>query len=299
MIYTAMKPDIIKPIIIACAGRSGSTLYYRMIARHRDVAWLSTWNQKLPSHTWVSGFSNLYRMQACNRVRHAYWFPKPFSPYRFWARYLPDIARHDRPPTAADVSDEAIEPVRRAVAKVLRFQRRKRFLAKVTGWARMAYFNRIFPDARFIYLKRDPIAIMSSWVKAGWLNVTADIDSNDWEWGDVPAEYRRIWKDLGGGPLLSAAVKTQLDIDDLRRNAAQFADRCFELDYEELVRDPVRSMRETLDFCELVWDDSFERVVTSTVVHNYTGRWKHHLTLSEGERVRAFFARAQQVAATV
>ncbi len=294
-----MQHDIHKPILIACAGRSGSTLFYRMLARHHDVAWLSTWNQKLPRHTWISVFSRLYRHVPSARVRDAYWFPKPFSAYRFWQRFLPDITRHDRPLFAKDVSDEAIAPLRREVARLVRYQGKQRFLTKVTGWARMAYFDRVFPDARFIYLRRDPVAIMSSWVKAGWLNVTANIDSEAWEWGRVPDAYRILWKDLGGGPLLSAAVKTQLDIDDLRRNTAQFADRCLQLDYEELVRDPLTTMRRTLVFCDLEWNETFADVVRSTIVHDYSNRWKQHLTPDDGERVRRFFALARTAPTSV
>jgi hypothetical protein len=238
-------------------------------------------------------FSRLYRRRVFFRVRNAYWFPKPFSAYRFWERFLPDIARHDRPLTADDVPTEAIEPLRENIARLVRYQGKRRFVTKVTGWARMAYFNRIFPDARFIYLKRDPVAIMSSWVNAGWLNVTADIDSEAWEWGQVPAAYRDIWKELGGGPLLSAAIKTQLDIDDLRRNTAQFSDRCLEVNYEDLVRDPLTTMRRTVDFAELTWDDTFRSAVSSTIVHNYTSKWKQQLPESDGERIRRFFTRAQ------
>lgn len=293
-----MDQHVDKPIIISCAGRSGSTLFYRMIARHPDTAWLSTWNQMFPTQTWLSMFSRLYRHDVFARVRNAYWFPKPFSAYHFWERFLPDIARHDRPLSADDVPDEAIEPLRNSVARLVRFQGKRRFVTKVTGWARMAYFNRVFPNARFIYLRRDPIAIMSSWVKAGWLNVTADIDSDAWEWGDVPAAYRSIWKELGGGPLLSAAIKTQLDIDDLRRNTAQFSDRCLQVDYEDLVCDPLMTMRRTMEFCELPWDDAFQRVVSSTVVHNYTAKWKQQLPESDGERIRHFFTRAQAAVAS-
>ena len=293
-----MHTRVHKPIIISCAGRSGSTLFYRLLARHPDVAWLSTWNHKFPTQTWLAIFSRLYRHQSVARLRDSYWFPKPFSAYRFWKRFLPDIARHDRPLFAEDVADEAVEPLRREVSRLLRYQGRERFITKVTGWARMAYFNRIFPDARFIYLRRDPVAIMSSWVKAGWLNVTAEIDSEGWEWGTVPHSYKIIWKDLGGGPLLSAAVKTQLDIDDLQRNTAQFAGRCLELDYEDLVRDPLTTMRRTLDFCELEWDPSFRGAVRSTIVYDYSNKWKQHLTPSDGERVRRFFALARAATTT-
>jgi len=283
--------EIKKPIMIACAGRSGSTLYYRLLARHKDLGWLSTYNQVFPSQTWLSIFSRLYGIKIFDRIKHSYFFPKPFSPYKFWEQYLPGITRHDRPLMPEDVPDESIEPLRNTIAKVLKYQHKKRFLMKVTGWARMAYFNRIFPDAFFIYLKREPISVISSWVNAGWLNMTSELDSEAWEWGEVPAAYREIYKELGGGPLLSAAVKTQLDIDDLRRNAALFSGRCYQLNYEDLVAEPHKYLRETLEFCELDWDEDFENVINAARIRNYTTKWKQYLSEDEGYRVLQFFER--------
>ena len=279
------------PIQIICAGRSGSTMYYRVIARHRDVGWLSSWNQTWPAATWLSTFSRLYGLKVFDRIKHSYVFPKPFSPYRFWGRFLPGIARHDRPLVAEDVPDDVIEPLRRTIEQVLRYQGKHRFVFKVTGWARMAFFRRIFPDLRFLYLRRKPISVVASWLKAGWLNVTGDIDG--WEWGAVPEPYRRIYHELGGGGVLSAAIKTQLDIDDIRRNVALFHDCCYELDYEELVVDPIRYFRETLQFCNLEWDDRFERVVTEAGIRNYADRWKKQIPPGQARLIEEFFDRVE------
>src|SRR5690606_33950980 len=138
-----------------------------------------------------------------------------------------------RPPADGGRPTEAsIEPLREAIERILRYQGKRRFLTKVTGWARRAYFNRIFPDMQFIYLKRQPISIVASWVNAGWLNVTGELGTEAWEWGEVPQQYHEWWQELGGGPLLSAAVKTQLDIDDFYCNYMQFSDRTYVLNYE-------------------------------------------------------------------
>ena len=282
-----------KPIMIACAGRSGSTLFYRILARHRDLAWLSTYNQALPKHVWLSAFSRLYGMRAFDRLRNDYWFPKPFSPYKFWQRYLPDIARHDRPLFAADVPDAAIGPLQRTLARVVRYQGKRRFLMKVTGWARLAYFDRILPDARFIVLRRQPIAVITSWVKAGWLNVTGEVGTPAWEWGEVPAAYRRIYDDLGGGPLLAAAMKTQLDVDDLQRNAALFPGRVLEIHYEDFVTEPHRVIRETFDFCELEAYPGFDRVLATVRIQDMKEKWRQILAPEDGERVLEFFRRTQ------
>jgi len=195
------------------------------------------------------------------KVKYLRFFPKPFETYRFWEYYLPGFSRRNRPQTADDVPEEAIQPVRHVVSQVLKYQGKKRFLVKVTGWSRIAYFNRIFPNALFIFLNREPRAVVSSWIQAVWLDVTSGPDSATWQWGEVPSPYYHLWKELGAKPILSAAVKIQLDLDAIRRNMVQFQERCYELQYEALVTQPQNTLQALLKFCQLPWTEQFQQQV--------------------------------------
>ncbi len=287
--------EIKDPIMICCTGRSGSTMFYRILARHKDLGWLSTLNQAFPGQTWMAVFHNLYRLGVFDNIRDAKYFPKPFSPYNFWKQFLPDITRHDAPLLAEEVPAGAIEPLRRTIIKILWLQNRPRLLFKVTGWARMAYFDRVFPNLRFIYLKRDPKDVVASWVRAGWLNVTGAVGGDDWEWGEVPDDYRAIYEDLGSPPVLSGAIKTQIDRDDIRRNVAMFPGRCYELNYEDLIAEPRKYFQEALDFCELTWDDDFERAFRAAEIRNYKSRWKQYVSKEDGELLVEFYDRVQKL----
>ena len=93
-----------------------------------------------------------------------------------------------------------------------------------------------------------------------------------------------------GGGVPAAA---ELDIDDIRRNVALFPGRCYELNYEDLVREPYRYFRETLDFCELPWDAEFERVIERTGIRDYGDRWKQQIPADEAVRIQEFFDRVE------
>lgn len=282
-----------KPIVIVGTGRCGSTFLHRVLARHEELGWLSPYNEVLPTQTWLSAFSRLYDLPLPLRVKHAKAFPKPYEAYRFWERYLPGFSRRDRPPTPDDVPRDRIEPVRRATARVLRFQGRRRFLVKVTGWSRIAYFDRIYPNALFVSLAREPRAVVSSWVQAGWLDVTSPPDSEHWQWGEVPARHYEAWRDLGGGPLLSVALKIRLDLDDIATNMRRFPGRGHELSYEELISTPETTLRSLCEFCELEWTPRFERVVRDLGFYDSTEKWRRHLSDSDGDRVVEFMRRTE------
>jgi hypothetical protein len=284
-----------KVITIVGTGRCGSTLLHRLLARHDDVGWLSTFNEVFPSQPWLSVFSGLYRSPLPSRVRHAKAFPKPFEAYRFWEHYLPGFSRRDRPLTADDVPEEGVQPVRSATARILRFQRKRRFLIKVTGWARIAYLDRVFPNGLFVSLRRDPRAVVSSWSKAGWLDVASPPDSEEWQWGAVPPGYYAAWRDLGGGPLLSVALKMRLDLDDIARNVELVTGRSYELWYEDLVESPEESLRGICEFAGLDWSPHFERIVAGMRFHDFTGKWRRHLSEEEGDLVLEFLRRTDEL----
>jgi omega-hydroxy-beta-dihydromenaquinone-9 sulfotransferase len=291
---TPDSSGIDRPVIIVGTGRCGSTMLHRVLALHEDAAWLSTFNEVFPTQHWLSSFSNLYRARWLSpKIRHLTAFPKPFECYRFWEHYLPGFSRRDRPQTPYDVDDDRVEPLRRAIEAVLRWQGRPRLVGKVTGWSRLAYFDRIFPDARFVWLNREHRSVVSSWVQAGWLDVTSGLDEGGWQWGRVPEPYEELWRDLGGGPLLSAAVKIKLDLDDIEYNAALLPGRCIKVEYEDLIRDPEASLRSICDFVGFPWTTGFAARVSAIPMYDPTTKWRKHLTDEDGKLILDFFRRAE------
>jgi hypothetical protein len=173
-------------------------------------------------------------------------------------------------------------------------QDKSRFLAKVTGWSRMAYFDRIFPDAVFIVLRREHRAVISSWIQAGWLDVTSELGTKTWQWGEVPDAYRQAWEDFGGGPILSAALKIQLDLDDIRKNVALLPGRCHEMQYEDLIASPLEELRAMTDACSLTWAESFEQEMRARKFYDTKNKWRKYLSEDDGELVLRFFDRIEQ-----
>jgi Sulfotransferase family len=283
----------VEPIVIVGTGRCGSTLLHRLLALHDDLGWITTYNEAFPTQTWLAAFASVYRAPLPARLKEAKGFPKPYEAYRFWEHYLPGFSRRDKPQTADDVFEPGIDRVRRATARIVSVERRRRLLVKVTGWSRIAYFDRIYPDARFVSLRREPRSVVSSWIKAGWLDVTSPPDSRDWQWGYVRPELVNLWHELGGGPILSAVLKIWLDLEDIGSNMTRLPGRCHELSYEELIRDPEPTLRDLCAFGGLGWTPRFERVVRSARLYDSTEKWREYLTEEQGDLVLEFLDRAK------
>ncbi len=217
-------------------------------------------------------------------------FPKPFEAYKFWDYYLTGFSRRDQPLHPDEVPGQQFDTARRACAKVLRSQGRPRFLVKITGWSRIDLFDRLFPDARFVFLEREHRSVVSSWVKAGWLDVTSEPRTDKWQWGEVPDDYYRLWRRLGGGPVLSAAMKIQLDLDDIRSSLDRVPGRYLRLRYEDLIHDPIGRVHSFLEFCDLSVDPEFDTLLMQTAFRDTTNKWKHYLSEDQGNRVLEFFS---------
>jgi len=286
-----------RPLIVVGTGRCGSTFLHRVLAFHDELGWLSTFNETFPRRHWLSAFSRLYAAPLPHRLKEMKAFPKPFEAYRFWESYLPGFSRRESPQVPEEIDEAMIGPVREATRNVLRYHGRGRLLVKVTGWARMAYFDRIYPDARFVFLQRDPRAVVSSWIKAGWLDVTSEPGTPEWQWGEVPDRYLAAFNDLGGGAQLATALKIRLDLDDIAANSERLPGRVHELTYEELITEPEPALRGICEFADLPWTPAFARTVERTEFYDSTKTWQKHLTDDEGDRVLEFIRRTERAAA--
>ncbi len=92
------------------------------------------------------------------------------------------------------------------------------------------FINRVFPDAKFIFLFRSPLSIMSSYIGAFRDNSIKRFD--------------HFHRDLTQGPTLIA------------NSYNLFKDKSILVTYESLVRNPEKVLNKVFDHLELTWDKS-------------------------------------------
>ncbi|MFP1679976.1 sulfotransferase family protein [Alloalcanivorax sp. C16-2] len=165
-----------RPIYVTGLARSGTTIVLEHLAAHPEVAthryadfpflpvpyWWNRWLSLVPGAT----------EQARERAHQDGIKVTSKSPEAFeemlWMAFFPDI--HD-PARSSVLGRDASHPEFEAfydqhIRKLLAVRRRRRYLAKGNyNLARLGYLHRLYPDARFLLMIRDPVWHIASLMK--------------------------------------------------------------------------------------------------------------------------------------
>ena len=229
-------PAITRPLIILCAPRSGSTLLFeRLVACSPEWAAIGS-----ESHVLVEGIAALNperRGHDSNVLDASDATPQVVAELR--ARFL--SAARDRDGRRAADEREALRLLVNAPKNALR----------------IPFLRSAFPDARFLYIWREPEESLASMIE-GWqsgLFVTypelPDWPGPRWSYLLVPG-----WRKLAGRPLSEiVAAQWRITQEHLLREMAAIAPEAIRaLSLDDFLADPERSLRAICDFAAVRFD---------------------------------------------
>ncbi len=141
--------DILRPVFIVGLPRSGTTVFYRTLARHPHFAWISPATRKLTRWYWPCRMQRLFRNHRL-----------PVEAPRVWRKGR-------RAENDALLGRDVTPPLRRYYRKIVESQMRladaPRFLSKhPRNGLRIPFFMEIFPEATFLHVIRDGRAVAES-----------------------------------------------------------------------------------------------------------------------------------------
>lgn len=250
--------DFREPVIILSAPRSGSTLLFETLANapglhsiggesHRAI-------ESLPGlHPNVRGFDS-------NRL------------------------------TAEDASAEVVASVRRSFSQTLRDRDGRppapgapvRLLEKTPkNILRLPFLRRVFPDARFVYLFREPRDVLASMIEA-WRSGRFRTYPNLPGWTGDPWSLLLVpgWRDFIGRPLEEIVAHqwttaTTVLLDDL---ASLPRSQWIGLRYDDLIARPQESVDRLCAHLGLAWDVPLASLPLSrhTLTPPDPDKWRRH-----------------------
>ncbi|HKS58363.1 MAG TPA: sulfotransferase, partial [Steroidobacteraceae bacterium] len=254
----AGDPVFDRPVFIVSPPRSGSTMLFETLARAPGVFTIGD-----ESHQLIEGVPQLSPES------------RDFESNRL---------------LAADATPAMTETLRRRFYEALRDREGSgpqpgqlvRMLEKTPkNSLRVPFLTRVFPQARFIYLYRDPRQVLSSMIEA-WTTGRFRTYPQLPGWTGAPWSLLLVpgWRELIGRPLHEIVATqwntaTRLLLDDLE---ALPADRITIVRYDTLVADPAAEIRRLCAATGLDWDEPALalRLSKYTVSPPSADKWRRH-----------------------
>lgn len=233
---------ISRPVFVIGCGRSGTTILGTALSKHRAVTYLNE-----PRHLWFSAYPET-----------DIWTPKAHS--RKGKLLLTD----------SDVERKKSNKLRRLFRFETIISRRPVLIEKLPiNNFRLRFILQIFPDARFIHIYRNGLEVARSIEKSSekgyWFG------SNSYKW-DKLVEYAMGRDDVNYLPALCTTYfdKGLLEWRLSTAAAVEFLhllpdDAFFELNYDELMEQPIKTVSQVLDFIGINDDPKVKRFVSDTL----------------------------------
>jgi Sulfotransferase family/Aspartyl/Asparaginyl beta-hydroxylase len=269
-----------RPIFIISAPRSGSTMLFELLAKAPGLFTIGD-----ESHALIEGLQGLHPRDhdyESNRLDAAIATPELAEELR--RRFLAEM--RDRNGRTSE-------------------QRPIRLLEKTPKNAlRIPFLAKVFPEAQFVYLYRDPRQTLSSMIEA-WESGRFRTYRKLPGWKGLPWSLLLVpgWRALDGRPLhklVSAQweTTTRILLDDLE---ALPPGRCHATSYDALLADPAAEVARLCVELGLEWDRPLEPLPLSryTVTQPASDKWRRHEALIEEvlPGLQTTITRAQQFTA--
>jgi hypothetical protein len=263
-----------RPIFIVGSARSGTTIFYRLLAGHKSLGWISSYVRRWPARPWLALLNFLHQTSPLVKAyRDKRWMPIPDEAYDFWDRFHPVENSLGGPPlNEKDVVLADTEGLHRFIVDILRYSRRTRFLNKnIRNSRRIRYLDIVFPDALFIHIIRDGRAVTHSLLNIYWWPTL----SLWWAEGKTVTELQREGLD----PAVIAARMWKSEVQGVLVDKEWISQqRYIEIRYEKLMHDPITEMKRIIDFCDLPWTSQFQKSVKAFELENRNYKWANAFT---------------------
>jgi hypothetical protein len=254
-------PEIVAPIFIIGCHRSGTSIFYRKLALHPDLAFITRTTRRAPNRLLMMRLFMLLRSKEKNNM------PIGGEVWNIFG------STDDQVMTAADVTPEIREYFERLVKNHLVLFKRQRFFNKSpSNSVKIGFLNALFPDACFIHMVRDGRAVARS------------ISKGRKSHGRFSGAKIPGWQGLLDRPVVeSCGLQWKQTIEYIKDSLKKIpAGRVLQVRYEDFISRPIDTMRRVGEMCHLEWTDPLlQQVAEGLRSRNY--KWSESFSPSEIE----------------
>ena len=270
-------------LFLVGAGRSGTTLLYKILSLHKEVGYISNYDERLPQ--FLSAGLLLKLTNPYSQLKLSSWFKKGGNAYDFerpWLRRVfptpvegEVVYKSCGLPLNPDTDFELTDEIRQALQK--RFNRLydssgcRLFVTKRTANnRRIKLLSQAFPDAKYINLMRDGREVAYSLSKVNWWE-----DHVIWWAGETAAQLEQ----KGANRYALSARNWVEEVNTINSGLNYIDDKnCLNVRYEDLVGDDsVNTLKTIMDFLQIPLTDEYLSVVDSLGLKSRAPSWKRDL----------------------
>lgn len=268
-----------KPIIIISTGRSGSTVFADMLSYHKDLVFISQITSKVPKMLWLSRlFLRLSKIPAIGKVIKR--LIKISEGYPFWDTLSPVFSNPEYNLTEVDLVESDRVNIINKLNK-LRINKNSRLLIKITGWPRIGYLLKIFPDAYFVNIIRDGRAVAYSLMNVDFWS--GNLNSDKWRIGPLSIDEKELYEKHGRTEVALAGIYWNKLVEAFENDIKQNNPKIFTVKYEDFCKNRDDIMVNVIKFCELREKSEFNRVVHKYLLSDNNKKWERNLSISDQE----------------
>jgi hypothetical protein len=271
MTYSKKKFSLDRPLIVIGAGRSGTTMVRHALMQHREVASFE------------------------------------FEMNPLW-KYGNEHINHDMLNVSDNYSGKAANYIQKAfISKSLKSQKPRVLDKTVANVMRLAYIQKVLPDAKVLHIIRDGRSVSASAI-ARWSTkhpasyflkklktvpirslprLSLEVISSKFSTILQNKNYRQTWgsrwpgidDDVAKLPLASLCAKQwvmQVETALCQKNQLR-PNSYLEIRYEDLVLEPKKVFAEISSFFELSFDQKLNDWVSATIDNSRTEKWREYL----------------------
>lgn len=279
--------NVERPIFIMGLGRSGSTVFFDILSNHQDLVWLS---QRICNRYPDKPELNRRLMDAINvpvvgRLLRRYFEPGECYPY--WDTLFRGFSSAYRDLNSQDVTHNVAERIKNSLNIMVK-NPKDRLVIKITGWNRMRFLREIYPDALFIHVERDPRAVINSFLNVyfwpGWKGPQHLL------MGELSSGQKAELERFNHSFVALAGMQLVAHMDAFHEAKATIPiEQLQEVSYEQLCESPQEIYRNTCAFCDIEWNEEFERFVQNCQLRNTNNKWVQNLSVDQKKIAQYYY----------
>ncbi len=293
-----LEPKIIKPIFIVGVPRSGTTMLYRILCLHPDLAWFSHedlkfWiskeeqeklkisftkmkenNEKIPKSEqslFVFGLKQGTPLVGTSKV--------PIEAETLWANYFGKEY-------ITDISEDKKNGIMKEIQRILEKEQKSRFLNKSPANSmRIFALKKIFPDAKVINIARNPLAVIASMLQRleqeG--SFIRGIPFRNKPPGKINFLKQNFYQSQENDAIRDFSIKYKEITENVYDFSISHYENFINVIYEELLTEPETVITKLLEFCELEKPSNLKELIPK--MEETKDKWKEKLTKNDEKKI--------------